>query len=244
VVDYDHGAGGGVATACDASGGGKYASTIFKESGFTLTYVNGQPFVCRIDGRPSDAGCGQTPPGDAYWGLFWAKPGATSWTYATIGVTALKVPDGGSVAFAFQDGGSTDYPGVAPAKRTTTQPSPSPTPTKKPGTSSPTKKPTAGATTASRSATPSASASARTSASPSTRASASASRSAAASPSAGAAPSTDVSPPADATAAGPTPLRTPDDEGSGLPWWVPVAVLLGLGVGGGAAWWTRRPRTT
>jgi hypothetical protein len=25
---------------------------------------------------------------------------------------------------------------------------------------------------------------------------------------------------------------------------VPVAVLVGLGAGGGAAWWTRRPRPT
>lgn len=251
VVDFNHGAGGGIQTACDPGGGGKVASAIFDESGFTLTYASGQPFVCTVKGKPEGVTCPRTPPPDAYWGLFWAKPGASSWSYASLGVTSLKIPEGGSVAFAFQDGGSTDYPGVAPAKRTTSSPKPSPTPTTKPATSTPTKKPGSGASTAPRpgAATPSAStsASATPSGTPTSTASASASGSASGSASASAgaaaAPSSDVSPPEAATATGTTTLAEPDD-GGGLPWWVPVAVLLGLGGGGAAAWRTRRQRTT
>lgn len=238
VVDFGA-LGGGIAKDCDSSGN-RNAAKAFSNTGHPLTYAQRQPgFVCRVDGAPASDPCVNTSPADAYWGLYWSD-GSGGWKYASTSVGSLTIPAGGSVAFSWQNGGG-DPPGVAPAAPTASQPKPSPTPTKKPRASSPTKQPTGGATTAPRSATPTASTSGSASASPSTKSSAPAGS---ASASAGASPSTEVSPPADATATGPTPLTTPDDDGSGLPWWVPVAVLVGLGAGGGAAWWTRRPRPT
>ena len=77
VVDFNRGAGGGIESACDSSGGGKYASTLFPEVGFPLVYTSGSSFVCKVRSLPSAADCSQTSPADAYWGLYWAKPGAT-----------------------------------------------------------------------------------------------------------------------------------------------------------------------
>jgi hypothetical protein len=67
------------------------------------------------------------PPTDAYWGLFWSD-GSGGWVYSSEGVDALSIPDGGSVAFAWQDGGARDQPGVAPPQHASEQPSPSPSP--------------------------------------------------------------------------------------------------------------------
>lgn len=129
VVDFNRGAGGGISTSCDGSGGGKYASSIFPAAGFPLTYVSGSGgFVCRVAGRAADADCSRTAPANAYWGLFWAAPGSRSWTYATSGVGTLRIPEGGAVAFAFQDGGGTDVPGTAPAQRSSPKPTPKPAP--------------------------------------------------------------------------------------------------------------------
>ncbi|MGZ4456328.1 MAG: hypothetical protein ACXVGM_19035, partial [Oryzihumus sp.] len=72
VVDF-HELGGGVQQVCDAGGAGEDAATQFTESGFSLTRVQRQPgFVCRVDGAPSSDPCQNTPPADAYWGLWWS----------------------------------------------------------------------------------------------------------------------------------------------------------------------------
>lgn len=128
VVDF-HGLGGGVQQVCDADGGGKYASAIFTGSGFDLTYVQNQPgFVCQVDAKPADDPCVNTPPADAYWGLWWSDGTKGKWTYSTLGVGSLKIPEGGSVAFSWNNGSGQDKPGVAPPVHET-EPAPSPSAT-------------------------------------------------------------------------------------------------------------------
>ncbi len=136
VVDFQ-GLGGGVETACVAGGGGTSAASLFPAAGFGLTPVQRQPgFVCRVSGKPASDPCVNTPPADAYWGLWWSDGTSGSWTYATEGVGSLQVPDGGYVGFSW-NGGTRVAPGVAPAKHQVA-PSPTPRPTKTP-TSGPTK---------------------------------------------------------------------------------------------------------
>ena len=126
VVDF-HQLGGGVRQACDADGGGKVASTVFPDSGFPLAYVQRQPgFVCRVSGAPSSDPCVSTPPATAYWSLWWSDGKSGTWSYASVGVGSLKVPDGGYVAFSWQGQDGKAAPGVAPAPRTApSSPSPS-----------------------------------------------------------------------------------------------------------------------
>ena len=106
VVDFGA-LGGGVQTACMAGGAGQSASSLFTGAGFDLSYVQNQPgFVCRINQRPApaDQACVNTPPEDAYWGLWWSDGTSGSWVYSNYGVGSLKVPDGGYVGFAWQTG--------------------------------------------------------------------------------------------------------------------------------------------
>lgn len=137
VVDYGS-LGGGIGQSCVAGAGGDRASAIFPAAGYPLTYVQGQGFVCRVAGAPADDPCQDIPPAGRYWALFWSD-GSGSWTYSSRGVTTLKLPDGGSVAFVWDDVDGTRTPGVAPATPT---PSADPTPTVS-ATAKPTKQPTA-----------------------------------------------------------------------------------------------------
>lgn len=102
--------GGKPEVGCDRDGGGRTAARIFADTGHRLTRVSSSPdFVCRLDGRPSGASCAQVPPADAYWSL-WSTDGASRWTYATLGVDGLTVPDGGAVAFTWVDGSGDGTP--------------------------------------------------------------------------------------------------------------------------------------
>ena len=134
VVDYGP-LGGGVVIACDPDGGGKPAAEVVKDAGFTLEYVSSQPgFVCRLNGRPSaDEGedCADTPPADAYWGLFWSDGEPATWVYSSEGAGSLDVPDGGSIGWRFQDGGDRENPS-APPTAAAAQEAPSPQPTRTP----------------------------------------------------------------------------------------------------------------
>ena len=72
VVEYGA-LGGGSDVGCAAEGGGQTADRLLKDTGHALTYVQRFPgFVCRIDGLPADDPCVNTPPADAYWGLWWS----------------------------------------------------------------------------------------------------------------------------------------------------------------------------
>jgi len=141
TVVVDRGAlGGGITQACNASGGGRSGTTQFTSTGFALTYVQRQPgFVCRIDAQPASDPCVSTPPADAYWGLWWSDGRSGSWSYSSVAVGSLKIPDGGYVAFAWQSSGGRTAPGV-PASAHAGSPTPTPAPTRTP-TPRPTPKP-------------------------------------------------------------------------------------------------------
>ena len=110
VVDF-HELGGGVRTACVADGGGRTAGSLFPAAGFPLTYVQRQPgFVCRVSGAPADDPCVNTPPADAYWGLWWSDGRSGSWTYASTSAGSLRVPDSGYVAFSWNGGSARSGP--------------------------------------------------------------------------------------------------------------------------------------
>lgn len=99
---------------CDPDGGGR-ASDNFAAAGHQLRFASRAPgFVCRIDGAPANDPCVEAAPSDAYWGLFWSDGTTGTWTYSSLGVTALKVPKGGSVAFVFQGSSKRTQPGVSP----------------------------------------------------------------------------------------------------------------------------------
>ncbi len=148
VVDF--GAfGGGVQTSCAPDGAGQKASSLFPAAGYPLSYVQNEPgFVCRVAALPSqqDEPCVNTPPDDAYWGLWWSDGKSGNWSYSNYGATSLKVPDGAWIGFAWKQGsGEANAPRItpkaAPAPSATASPTPSPTPTKSP-TGAPTKAPT------------------------------------------------------------------------------------------------------
>lgn len=253
VVDF-HELGGGLQQVCDGDGGGQKASVLFPENGFPLTYVQRTPgFVCRVSGKPTEDQdpCVNTPPPDAYWGLWWSDGESGTWSYSAAGAGSLTVPEGGAVAFSWNGSSAKSPPGAPPPKHTPEpEPSQQPGPTKQP---QPTHPPGQPATSGPGSTSPPAGSSA--SASPSGSASVSpgtdrprerarrngepdrekrpGSKDPSESPS--------VEPaPADATAtvsAG----EAPEPAGDGLPGWVaPVAIGGLFGVAGGAAYLRRR----
>lgn len=257
VVDFNS-LGGGVQTACVTGGGGDKAPALFDAAGHTLTRVRTQQgFVCRVDDLPSQEqeACQNTPPADAYWGLWWSNGTSGTWTYSTVGVDGLTIPDGGSVALSWDDVDGSAPPSATPPKAAAS--SPSSAPASSPA-ASPTKKATPAAGGGGTSGSPSGGSSS----------SAEASSSATAGPSATS--TTDESATErkrarkgrdsdEATAsATPTGSATPEDEPSvdtaaerrtteaaaaeadGLPVWVAPVALLVLAAGGGAAVWLRR----
>lgn len=124
VVDFGA-LGGKIQKFCDPGGDGKTAGQVFEDVGAHLTRVsNFQGAVCRVEGEPSNASCTNMPPADAYWGLFWSD--GKTWSYASSGVDGLKVPDGGTVAFAWQASSTKRNPGTAPASPTRSTPRPEP----------------------------------------------------------------------------------------------------------------------
>ncbi|CAB4728182.1 unannotated protein [freshwater metagenome] len=126
VVVDPNSLGGSVATSCVADGGGDTASALFAAAGHSLTYAQRQPgFVCRVDGAPADDPCVNTSPADRFWSLWWSDGTSGSWTFSTQGVTALKIPEGGSVAFSFDDVEGEARPSATPPQGS----APSATPT-------------------------------------------------------------------------------------------------------------------
>lgn len=112
-----------------ASRGSGSAASMFAAVGVQMSRVTRFPdAICRVEGLPSDARCDQMPPGNAFWGLFWSD-GTSGWRFADYGVYDQRVPEGGSVAWVWQDGGSREYPGIAPPRhRSSPSQNPSPSP--------------------------------------------------------------------------------------------------------------------
>ncbi len=226
VVDF-HQLGGGVQTACDIGGGGRSGDKQMSDVGHRLTYVTGEPFVCRVDGAPASDPCQRTPPSDAYWSLWWSDGKSGTWSYSAQGIASVSVPDGGYLALSWQGGDSSAPPRVSPKA----QQAPSPSPTHEPS-SRPTKKPTTAPASTGATATPP-----------------DAPTGAASSPSTGGRTATPLHPrthrpssaaatpspsgvASDATQASAAPERAVSDTSgsSGLPGWVaPLAVALLLG---------------
>lgn len=220
---------------CDGGGGGSAASN-FGAAGHSLAYIRG--FVCQIDGVPSGNPCRQTPPSDAYWGLFWANGTGGGWNYSAVGAGSLNVPAGGWVAFVFQSSNSRTYPSMTPY---TAPPAPAPKPQPKATTSQPKKTTSApratssagGASTADPSAAPSAGASPSTTASPG----------AASSTAPSASPGASGSPSAAAEAREDAVRRTAQQTGeSSATLWVGIVLALALLTGMGVTVWQRRAR--
>jgi hypothetical protein len=127
VVDYN-GLGGGVQRGCDPGGANEPGDRVFPDAGFALSYAQRQPgFVCRVKGAPSSDPCVNASPANAYWGLYWSDGKSGRWTYSSSGVGGIKVPEGGFLAFSWQNGGEADPPGAAPVNN---QPAPTRPPTK------------------------------------------------------------------------------------------------------------------
>jgi hypothetical protein len=127
VVDF-HELSGGVQTACVSDGGGSTAAALFDAAGFSVDRVQRQQgFVCRVSGKPATDPCVNTPPADAYWGLWWSDGTSGQWTYATRGVD--------SQTFSWNGSTSRSAPGVSPARHPAPPaPTPSSTPKPKPST--------------------------------------------------------------------------------------------------------------
>lgn len=130
TVVVDRGAlGGGTSVGCDANGANTPGSTVVPRAGYSLTYVQQQPgFVCRVGGAPASASCANTPPSNAYWGLFWSDGKSGRWTYASTGVGSLKVPAGGFIGWKWQNSSSRTTPGRAPVSPVAASPKPKPKP--------------------------------------------------------------------------------------------------------------------
>lgn len=247
VVDF-HQLGGGVVQTCDAAGAGKTAKSLFGDAGVALAYVQRQPgFVCRVDDKPGsdEEACVNTPPQDAYWGLFWADGTSSSWKYSTLGVSGLTLQDGQSVAFSWQGSAGTTPPGVKPPTTATPSPSPSPKPSSSPRPSASAKPsaapgsssaaPTTDVETTSGAATPSPAATRASKDKDKAERSGTGKdeRSLSATPEAVSASASPVA----ATAVGPSA----PGGGDGLPGWALPAVLVALaGVGGATAYLRRR----
>lgn len=126
VVDFT-GATGGIRSACVPGMGDQPASAVLEAAGFPLTWVQRQPgFLCRVDGVPAADPCVNTPPQNAYWGLFWSDGVDGTWHYSDIGVGGLQVPEGGYVGLAWQSG-TRRAPGQAAAAHPAPEPAPAPT---------------------------------------------------------------------------------------------------------------------
>jgi hypothetical protein len=126
VVDFK-GLGGGQQTGCVTGKGGSSAATILGAAGVELTRARNQPgFVCRVQQVPASDPCVNASPSDAYWALWWSDGSSGSWSYASLGVDQLEIPEGGSVGFAWDDQSGQVKPGTAPPKAPAASPSPSP----------------------------------------------------------------------------------------------------------------------
>ncbi len=119
---------------CRANGGGRLAKDLFPQAGFPLTYAQQEPgFVCRVKSVPADAGCQRAAPANAFWGLWWSDgdPGS-GWTFANVGVGGLRIPDGGLVAFAWDQRSGSKPPDASPNRPAPAQPEPEPEPSAPP----------------------------------------------------------------------------------------------------------------
>lgn len=242
VVDFQQ-LGGGAQTGCDPAGGGRVAAVSFPEAGFPLTDVQQTPgFTCRVSGKPATDPCVRTPPATAYWSLWWSDGRSGTWSYATVGVGSLKVPEGGYVAFSWQGQAGRALPGISPTPRRSAEPAPtsSPTPDKTPDESpeKPPKSEPAGGSEKSEGPAEPAPASTPPAQKPERVQPTTSSEPSDVEASALAVPSPSADPTPEVVASDPA---APTDEPGWLPTWFSAALIVALAGAAAAAWWRRRP---
>jgi hypothetical protein len=114
IVDFTH-FGGAIERGCDPDQAAN-ALDAMHTAGFTTagTLQYGDEFVCRIDALPppKSEGCNKTPPADASWSFYYARPTDSTWTYSGLSVLRYHPPPGTMIAFAF---GRFARPGVLPS---------------------------------------------------------------------------------------------------------------------------------
>jgi hypothetical protein len=114
IVDFTH-FGGAIERGCEP-GTPADALDAVHDAGFTTagTARYGDAFVCRIDSLPSPKAeaCTDTPPAQASWSFYFARPTDRTWTYSTVGVLTYQPAPGTLLAFAF---GNVAKPGVLPS---------------------------------------------------------------------------------------------------------------------------------
>ncbi|MCW2815150.1 MAG: hypothetical protein JWN84_2605 [Nocardioides sp.] len=269
VADFNS-LGGGVQGTCVSDGGGDTAASLFPAAGLPLSYAQRQPgFVCRVSGVPQSDPCVNTAPASAYWGLWWSDGKNGSWTYSSLGVGSLEVPDGGSVAFSWDDVAGDAPPSYTPPRQAaptsspqpTQQPSPQPTqaPTQQPGQPTQPTQPgqpgQPGQPTAPGAITDPTDGAGTTAPTPSTGPSTSAPATPTDAPSTPGTTATTPVPPADSSPAAdaqqelaepvaPTSSEAADDTSGGVPGWLAVLVIVLLFGIAGAVVLLQRRRTT
>src|SRR5262249_14126385 len=114
VVDFTHW-NSDVQRAC-APGTPSNALVALHDAGFTTagTAQFGAAFACRTDALPSFAEqtCAATPPGNAFWALYFAQSTDADWTLSALGATSSHPQPGAIEAWAFGAGAK---PSVTPA---------------------------------------------------------------------------------------------------------------------------------
>ncbi|MBF4769152.1 hypothetical protein ISU10_15395 [Nocardioides agariphilus] len=239
VVVEPGGLGGGVQVACISSGGGRSADRLLKDAGHTLTYVQRFPgFVCRIDGLPADDPCVNTPPADAYWGLWWSDGKSGTWSYSSLGASSLEIPAGGYLAMVWDGSSGGVRPQTDPSPHRQASPTPTPTPTKKPTSQAP--DPTATPTSVATSSQPPDSPSSSPTPSTTKRPKPTTTATATPEPSDPTTPASEEQTEAGAPVDGSVEAEPQSDDDGLPPWVAPVAVVVLLGAAGAVALVRRR----
>lgn len=111
VVSFGSLRGGTVVRCVNASGSGLDA---LHAAGFSTTGTqrDGPGFVCRINGKPGDENCVNTPPTSSSWRYWYAANGGP-WKYSQSGAGNRKVTQGGFEGWSF---GASSTPGYAPKR--------------------------------------------------------------------------------------------------------------------------------
>lgn len=127
VIDFGP-LGGGVQTRCAADSPDTGFEALRQAGVAYQEPVRFPGMVCRIAGLPTDAGCYQAPPADAYW-TYWHATRGGQWVYSDLGPGNRRPPAGSFEGWAFfrrSDSQMTVRPPGAGTTTTTTTTAPSP----------------------------------------------------------------------------------------------------------------------
>lgn len=138
VIDFQD-LGGGIEVRCAADRPRSGFEALTQAGVAYETTVRFPGMLCRIAGKPADAGCYHAPPTNAYWSYWTATPGGR-WSYADLGAGNRAPAPGTIEGWSFsKDRASNDKPPPrylpgTPPTTTTTAPPATTTPPSPPGT--------------------------------------------------------------------------------------------------------------